>query len=97
MQPPDIRRKKILLVRIVLIYTENRSHYVTHSMRSILARTEALKAINQAEAKLAGKLIDQLPLDSHALFAGNSKVVITHGAEIFRLGLMIKNRLILTK
>lgn len=66
-------------------------------MRSILARTDALKAINQAEAKLAGKAVDLQPLDSRALFAGSSEVVITHGVETYRLRLTRQNKLILTK
>lgn len=66
-------------------------------MRSIQARTDALKAINQAEAKLAGKAVDARPLDSRALFAGSSEVVIVHGAEIYRLRLTRQNKLILTK
>lgn len=66
-------------------------------MRSILARTDALKAINQAEAKLAGKAVDLQPLDSRALFAGSSEVVITHGPETYRLRLTRQNKLILTK
>jgi hemin uptake protein HemP len=66
-------------------------------MRSILVRTDALKAINQAEANLAGNTLGELPLDSRALFAGNSEVVITHGAEIYRLRLTRQNKLILTK
>ncbi len=66
-------------------------------MRSILARTDALKAINQAEARQAGKASGEQPLDSRALFAGNSEVVIAHGAEIYRLRLTRQNKLILTK
>jgi len=66
-------------------------------MRSILARTDALKAINQAEAKLAGNPPGEQPLDSRSLFAGSSEVVITHGAEIYRLRLTRQNKLILTK
>ncbi len=66
-------------------------------MRSIQARTDALKAINQAEAKLAGKAPVPQPLDSRALFAGSSEVVIEHGAETYRLRLTRQNKLILTK
>lgn len=66
-------------------------------MRSILARTDALKAINQAEAKLARRAAEQPPLDSGSLFAGGSEVVITHGAETYRLRLTRQNKLILTK
>ncbi len=66
-------------------------------MRSILSRTDALKVINQAEAKLAGKATGEQFLDSRALFAGNSEVVIAHGAETYRLRLTRQNKLILTK
>lgn len=66
-------------------------------MRSIQARTDALKAINQAEAKLAGKAPVPQPLDSRALFVGSSEVVIVHGAETYRLRLTRQNKLILTK
>lgn len=66
-------------------------------MRSILARTDALKAVNQAETKLAGKAAGEQPLDSRSLFAGSSEVVITHGAETYRLRLTRQNKLILTK
>lgn len=66
-------------------------------MRSILARTDALKAINQAEAKLAGKSAGGQLLDSRALFAGSSEVVIAHGEETYRLRLTRQNKLILTK
>lgn len=66
-------------------------------MRSILARTDAMKAINQAEAKLAAKAVDAQPLDSRALFAGGSEVVIAHGLETYRLRLTRQNKLILTK
>lgn len=66
-------------------------------MRSIVARTDALKAINQAEAKLAGNPVGEQALDSRSLFAGSSEVVITHGAEIYRLRLTRQNKQILTK
>lgn len=36
-------------------------------------------------------------LDTRALFAGGSEVVITHGGEVYRLRLTRQNRLILTK
>ncbi|OGS91260.1 MAG: hypothetical protein A2Z95_02040 [Gallionellales bacterium GWA2_60_18] len=36
-------------------------------------------------------------LDSRTLFAGTDEVVITHGAETYRLRLTRQNRLILTK
>jgi hemin uptake protein HemP len=66
-------------------------------MRSILARTDALKAINHAEAKLAAKAVDAQLLDSRALFSRSSEVVITHGTETYRLRLTRQNKLILTK
>jgi hemin uptake protein HemP len=66
-------------------------------MRSILARTDALKATNQAEARLAGNASGEQPLDSRALFAGSSEIVIAHGAESCRLRLTRQNKLILTK
>jgi hemin uptake protein HemP len=66
-------------------------------MRSILARTDALKAINHAEAKLANCNAGQLLLDSGTLFAGGSEVVIAHGAETYHLRLTRQNKLILTK
>lgn len=66
-------------------------------MRSILARTDALKAINQAEAKLVRRVAERPPLDSNILFAGSSEVVIAHGAETYRLRLTRQNKLILTK
>ena len=67
------------------------------AMRSILARTDTLKAINQVEAKLARKAGDLQSLDSRALFTGSSEVVITHGFETYRLRLTRQNKLILTK
>lgn len=36
-------------------------------------------------------------LDSRTLLAGSDEVVITHGAETYRLRLTRQNRLILTK
>jgi hemin uptake protein HemP len=66
-------------------------------MRSILARTDALKAINQAEAKLGCRAAEQPSLDSNALFAGRSEVVILHGVETYRLRLTRQNKLILPK
>ncbi len=66
-------------------------------MRSIQSRSDVLKAINHAEAKLAGKAVGRPPLDSHILFSGSSEVVITHGAETYRLRLTRQNKLILTK
>lgn len=66
-------------------------------MRSIRARTDAIKAIDQAAAKPAGKSSGEQPLDSRALFAGGSEVVIAHGAELYRLRLTRQNKLILTK
>lgn len=66
-------------------------------MRSIQSRSDVLKAINHAEGRLAGKVIDTRSLDSHILFAGSSEVVITHGAETYRLRLTRQNKLILTK
>lgn len=66
-------------------------------MRSILARTDALKAINHAETKLYRNSVGTHPLDSRALFGGNSELVITHGAEVYRLHLTRQNKLILTK
>ncbi|OGS99833.1 MAG: hypothetical protein A3F73_05420 [Gallionellales bacterium RIFCSPLOWO2_12_FULL_59_22] len=36
-------------------------------------------------------------LDSRTLFAGTDEIIITHGAETYRLRLTRQNRLILTK
>ncbi len=66
-------------------------------MRSILARTDALKAIYQAEAKLVRHTARHLPLDSDTLFAGGSEVAFAHGAEIYRQRRARQNKLILTK
>lgn len=66
-------------------------------MRSILARTEVLKASNQAGTRPAGRSVDARPLDSRVLFAGGSELVIAHGPETYRLRLTRQNKLILTK
>jgi hemin uptake protein HemP len=54
-------------------------------------------AMNRAQAKLALKSVATEPLDTGVLFAGGSEVVITHGAEVYRLRLTRQNKLILTK
>ncbi len=66
-------------------------------MRSILARTDALKAINHAESELANRNAGQPLLDSCTLFAGGSEVVIAHGPETYRLRLTRQSKLSLTK
>jgi hemin uptake protein HemP len=61
-----------------------------------LRRSDPL-AMNRAQAKLALKTVATEPLDTGVLFAGSSEVVITHGAEVYRLRLTRQNKLILTK
>jgi hemin uptake protein HemP len=53
--------------------------------------------MNRAQAKLTLKTVATEPLDTGVLFAGGSEVVITHGAEVYRLRLTRQNKLILTK
>lgn len=54
-------------------------------------------AMNRAQASLAMRAAVTGRLDAGVLFAGGSEVVITHGAEIYRLRLTRQNKLILTK
>lgn len=63
---------------------------------SILRRAATLD-MSEAQAKLATRQLASHALDTGVLFAGTSEVVITHGAEIYRLRLTRQNRLILTK
>ena len=63
----------------------------------ISTRRDPLLGLNKLQAKMAVASGSSLPLNSSTLFAGNSEVVIAHGAEFYRLRLTRQNRLILTK
>lgn len=65
-------------------------------MKSPIGRIQPPAPINKVQAKLATGAAVQ-PLDTGVLFAGNSEIVIAHGAEIYRLRLTRQNKLILTK
>jgi hemin uptake protein HemP len=54
-------------------------------------------AMSHAKGQPAMKAAVTGRLDAGALFAGGNEVVITHGAEIYRLRLTRQNKLILTK
>lgn len=45
----------------------------------------------------AGNAVARKTLDSRTLLGGSEEIVITHGAETYRLRLTRQNRLILTK
>ncbi|CAG4885351.1 protein of unknown function [Georgfuchsia toluolica] len=62
-------------------------------MKNSPIRREIRPQPNQAQ----GRHSDGPMLESNALFAGGNEVVITHGAELYRLRLTRQNRLILTK
>lgn len=66
-------------------------------MRSIPAHTDAMKAIDCADARLADQSSGPRRLDSRMLFAGGSEVTIVHGTDVYRLRLTRQNKLILTK
>lgn len=53
--------------------------------------------LDQTRARPASRTEPAQLLDTGVLFAGSSEVVITHGAEIYRLRLTRQNKLILTK
>jgi hemin uptake protein HemP len=54
-------------------------------------------AAPQTVCPRAGNIATRETLDSRTLFAGTDEVIITHGAETYRLRLTRQNRLILTK
>jgi hemin uptake protein HemP len=60
-----------------------------------IAHETGAAALCQAARPVAAERMT--PLDSGALFAGRSEVVIRHGAEVYRLRLTRQNKLILTK
>jgi len=66
-------------------------------MRSIEARSQALKAANQAEENLARRAAGEPCLDTNILFAGGREIAILHGCDTYRLRLTRQNKLILTK
>lgn len=63
----------------------------------IATRKDPLLGLNKLQAKLAVASGRYPSLDSGTLFAGNSEIVIAHGAELYRLRLTRQNKLILTK
>lgn len=66
-------------------------------MNTLTLRRQPPAPLNKAQAKLGQSFAAAQSLDSGALFAGNSEVIIAHGEEIYRLRLTRQNRLILTK
>jgi hemin uptake protein HemP len=65
-------------------------------MNTLSLRRAANASFNKAQSKLVAHAAPQ-SFDTGTLFAGNSEVIIAHGAEVYRLRLTRQNRLILTK
>lgn len=66
-------------------------------MNTLSLRRHPPAMLNKAQTKLAPTQATAHPIDSGALFAGSSEVIIAHGEEVYRLRLTRQNRLILTK
>jgi len=80
------------------MYDANHSYsLMAAEMRSLQARSQALKAANLAEEKLVRRANGEHSLDATILFAGGSEIAIMHGMDTYRLRLTRQNKLILTK
>jgi hemin uptake protein HemP len=84
-------------MRIILVYDANGYQFIGGVMATSVSRRTAPPDLNKVQVKSANNQAASNALDTEILFAASSEVVITHGAEIYRLRLTRQNRLILTK
>lgn len=85
-------------MRNTLMYDANHSYLSwERKMLSRSAESSGDEPAGQPAPVAAGQARPPAALDSAALLAGGSEVMIRHGAETYRLRVTRQNRLILTK